>query len=472
MQHSKSGNANRPGRASLRLGCIRFGLAVVVGGLFNQPLRAQTAPADSPGEDGDTTELTPAEDGPKARTQIKGFAEFDQISYWKTRDDQKVYGRNQGILQLEINSALSKKITFFGGVELREDVADRSRNRVFLDESYVNFFLKNLDLRLGKQIITWGRADGINYTNNLNPVDYSDLLDTEDETMGVFALRSKYYLKAWTLEGIVVPVFTPSILPQSNSPWFRDLPAAVPHPYDSSKTIPVSYDPLLTLLPRRDWRSAQWAGRIAKTIAGLDFSVSYYRGFNDLPRFRQLPPRFSPDSVRVVIQAEFNRWQIWGADLAASLGKFELRGEGAYFIPKAGATNELVIDKPYFQYVVGIDRTFSDAIGSNAVFVLLQWIQEVNTTDVTYSSQDLNHLFQRSVAARIECGLGNYGKLSVQGIYNLKPKDYYLRPVFTYQISDGLNATVMADILGGRPEGFFGSYGNNNRIQARLKYNF
>ncbi len=39
--------------------------------------------------------------------------------------------------------------------------------RVKLREAYVNAYIGPLDLRFGKQIIVWGRADGINPTNNL-----------------------------------------------------------------------------------------------------------------------------------------------------------------------------------------------------------------------------------------------------------------------------------------------------------------
>jgi hypothetical protein len=40
-------------------------------------------------------------------------------------------------------------------------------------EGFLTFRFARAELRLGKQIVAWGRADGINPTDNLTPRDYS-----------------------------------------------------------------------------------------------------------------------------------------------------------------------------------------------------------------------------------------------------------------------------------------------------------
>ena len=52
-----------------------------------------------------------------------------------------------------------------------------------------------LDVRAGRQIIAWGRADGLNPTDNLTGEDLTLLApDDDDRRLGTTALRASYYL--------------------------------------------------------------------------------------------------------------------------------------------------------------------------------------------------------------------------------------------------------------------------------------
>jgi len=66
-------------------------------------------------------------------------------------------------------------LSFKGGYDsIRKD----SIEPVKLDEAYADIYLKNTDLRVGRQVVSWGTADGINPTNYINPRELS-LTDTE-----------------------------------------------------------------------------------------------------------------------------------------------------------------------------------------------------------------------------------------------------------------------------------------------------
>ncbi len=53
--------------------------------------------------------------------------------------------------------------------------------RTRLIEGYAAVHFARADLHLGKQIIAWGRADGINPTDNVSPCDFTLLLPFEDD---------------------------------------------------------------------------------------------------------------------------------------------------------------------------------------------------------------------------------------------------------------------------------------------------
>lgn len=403
-----------------------------------------------------------------------GFVEIDHISYFKNSDASKVNSRNQGILQLELRSEVGDKTSLFSALEFREDQSDPSRNRIYLDEAYLDLYLGNFDFRIGKQIILWGQVDAINPTDNITPWDFSDFLDTDDERLGVVGLKANYYIGNWALEGILVPTFTPSVLPQENSRWFPNFPKEIPVPGNTTPgptMVQASYRMLRSILPDESFHEAQFAAKLSATVAGWDASVSYYSGWNDLPAIHQTQV-FSEDSIFVTLQPQYHRRRIIGADFSTTLGKVGLRGEAAYYLTEDPDAKDPEIDDPYFQYVIGIDRTLSNLIGKNNLFVLLQWIQEIPKNKVQYRKDDLNHIFQKSVTARLEYELGDFSRVILEGVYNLKGKDYYLRPKFSYDITDGASLNIIGYVLGGRSDAFFGSFRDNKRVQVKVKYSF
>ena len=77
---------------------------------------------------------------------------------------------NYGELSLQLRTAKSACGDGFAEARLRYGLqGDQQGTFVDLREAYVNAYLGPFDLRLGKQIIVWGRADVLNPTNNLTP---------------------------------------------------------------------------------------------------------------------------------------------------------------------------------------------------------------------------------------------------------------------------------------------------------------
>jgi hypothetical protein len=406
--------------------------------------------------------------------EFNGFVEVDHISYIENKETSKVNSRNRGILQLELRSNFSDQSSIFSAVEFRADQSDLSRNRVYLDEAYIDLFLDDFDFRFGKQIIIWGKADGFNPTDNITPWDFSDILDTDDERIGVVALKANYYIGNWTLEGIIVPTFTPSVLPTENSRWFPTFPETVRNPIFPGAGPPILkafYEFQNPILPDENFSNAQYAGKISSTFSGWDVSVSYYYGWDDLPSFYQ-SQYMTGDSLFLEIQPVYQRRKVLGIDFSTTFGKWGIRGEAAYFITADPNGTNPEIDDPYFQYVMGIDRTFSNLIGENNLFVLIQWIQEIPKYYTVYRNDDLNHVFQKSFTARMEYEFGAFSKIIIEGVYNIKNEDYYISPAFNYNIFDGVELKLSGEIFGGKADSFFGNYRDNNRVQVKIKYSF
>ncbi len=407
--------------------------------------------------------------GSAQETAFTGFVEIDHISYLKNPRPETINGRNQGIFQLEVSGSPSERAGFFAAIEFRNDQADARRNRVYVDEAYVDLFWDRFDLRIGKQIIAWGKADAINPTDLITPWDYSDVLDTEDERIGVVAAKARYLIGDWEFEMILVPAFTASILPDAQSRWLPPLPGFAPSPI-SGTLLPVVYDFSPASLPDETLENAQFAGRLSSSLRGWDFSLSYYNGWDDLAIFHR-QTGFRDDTLRVNIAPRYHRLRALGGDFATTLGKFGLRGEAAWYYTDDPEGTDPEIDDPYGQYVIGLDRTFSDVFGGKNLFVLVQWIHEVTNGEFAQSNP-LSHIFQRAVSGRIELELGTYTSFALQGVYDLEREGYFLRPELSGNPADGITVTLTADLLAGADASFFGSFRDNKRVQMKIKASF
>src|SRR5690606_2071909 len=80
----------------------------------------------------------------------------------------------------------------------------------------VNGYFGPIDLRIGQQIIVWGKADGFNPTNNLTPTDLRVRSPQEDDRrVGNFATRVYLNMNPIRLEGVWVPLYKPVELPEN-----------------------------------------------------------------------------------------------------------------------------------------------------------------------------------------------------------------------------------------------------------------
>jgi hypothetical protein len=170
------------------------------------------------------------------------------------------------------------------------------------------------------------------------------------------------------------------------------------------------------------------------------------------------------------VQQVYAPRDIFGCDLASTLGKIGLRGEAAYFIPRGEESKVANSKNEYLHYALGLD--FRKSINNSSFYIIAQWMQEYVPSGFNYPSTSLNHLFQKSVLSRVELEVRNIFTLSFQTLYDFKNNDYWLQPKLSYKISDGLDFIILADILNGNNKSLLGLFRNNDRLQIKIKYSF
>src|SRR5439155_22479368 len=118
-------------------------------------------------------------------------------------------------------------------------------------------------IEAGKQFVRWGRADILNPTDRFAPHDFINVVDKE--FLGILAARATYEKGSNTLDAVWSPRFTPSRIPLAGQRWLL-VPAGVVLP---SLRVPVPNGPQYGL---------RWSH-----IALVEFSTTFYQGFNDVP---------------------------------------------------------------------------------------------------------------------------------------------------------------------------------------------
>jgi len=337
-------------------GAAPAGAADTGGGLFEQSQAASAAPSATP-------------EAPKPPFTLNGYARGDVFA-GKVLDQRAAEMKaNYGELALQLHTAKSTFGDGFADARIRYGlVGDQQGTFVDMREAYVNAYVGPFDLRLGKQIIVWGRADALNPTNNITPVDFRIRSPLEDDIrLGNVGARAFLRLGVVRLEGVWMPTYLPTELP----------PVALP--------AVVQFGP--TVFPSQDLRNGLGAGRLHLELPAFEMSISYLRGYAPLPGLTLNSIKFDLVSPAVLISRTAYNQQVLGVDFSTALGEvLTLRGEAAYRRPY-DYQNRIYAARPDLQYVVGADHNF----GSLSIIVqylgryVFDWQKEMGT------AMDLNN---------------------------------------------------------------------------------
>lgn len=94
-----------------------------------------------------------------------------------------------------------------GKDKYRDELVDDEEFTADFKEVYINTTLqKNIDLKIGRQIVVWGKSDSLRVTDVINPMDYTKmgLIDIEDLRLELFMTKTSIYFGKWALTPIVI----------------------------------------------------------------------------------------------------------------------------------------------------------------------------------------------------------------------------------------------------------------------------
>ena len=320
-------------------------------------------------------------------------------------------------------------------------------------EGYAVIHLSGLDLRVGKQNVAWGRADGINPTDNLTPRNYRVMLPyEEDQRFGVWGVRAIAALP----RGLTLSLFA--------SPDFE--PHKVPLPAGG-----LQVDRRLPENGLRNWVAGIKLDRSGETT---DWSLSYYHG-----------PSLTPTALSAgpTVTLGYDRTHVLGFDFARNFGRFGFRTELAYTFSKSTSLDPNA-SKGRLYLVAGVDRTFGQKLNVN-VQGLLRWIPRrvdpAKVADPSVLAAALLNSIVRGQEERLSPGLTfrvsnlwrqDTLRAELFGMINAPRGDFYLRPLVNYDVSDKVRVSTGANIYRGIRTTQFGAQRPNSGAFVEIRRGF
>lgn len=404
--------------------------------------------------------------GVEGQVDVGGWVDYQAIVYAQSRPVGRL-GRNQVRVQPEGTLDLGSWGRVFAAVELRGDGVASRRNRAWTDEAFVDLYVGPVDVRVGRQILAWGRADALNPTDYLGSRDYTDVLDADQERLAQDALKLTWFASRGSVEVVFAPRARPSLVPIPDSRWW-------PPRQDASSAVPAP-SVRLTDDPARPGRSAALGVRASASVRSVDLALSLYRGPWHLSALVAHPPTPDPEGTVVVeVTTVSPRLSAVGFDLATVVGQVGLHAEAATYLFDDREASAPGLDGPFLRYVVGWDYAVRRVMGDRTLRLFAEWTHEVplRSDADPWSPNDLNHVFRRAILARAESPVTDESTIRVEGAYDAARGGWATSMEGEWRARQGMLVRVSADILGGGPDTFFGTFRSNRRIHAVLRFAF
>ena len=378
--------------------------------------------------------------------------------------DHRGLSKLRGELQLELNlkfsdhwqGLVSGKGTYDAAYQFNgrkgypHEVLGEYEDELELREAYIIGRLsRHLDVKVGRQIVVWGKSDTIRVVDVLNPLDLREpgLTDLEDLRLPLVMTKLDYYWGNWNLSGIAIHEIRFDKQPVLGSDFF---------PFNSS-------------LPPEDKLSdggdnTEYGVSLKGIFSGWDVSFFYADIFWDTPHVEMT---FFPVGS-ILKHADVD---MMGGAFNVALGNWIIKAEGAY------------IDG--LKYFNGMDESYSrtDAMAGleyygfdDAVIILEVADRHVNGFDsMLKQPPDQAREDESQTVLRVSRTFLNetLELEALLSIYGFDGKDGgFQRYGATYDLTDAveIKGGVLLYQSGDLPE--FSDIGDNDRLFMDIKYSF
>jgi len=379
-------------------------------------------------------------------TELHGFA--DERFGMRAQNDPYEDDRSLTELRLQLDSKtyfdwgeFSARGDFvYDDLATDHDDIDLETGNGFFDLRELNLLFTPVDwadVKVGRQILTWGTGDLL-FINDLFPKDWNSFLLGRDEE----------YLK------VPSDALFASFFPSFASIDVAYMPRFDPDRYINGRRISY-WSPAGNITgqefeaeERDDWfREDEISMRIYRPIRNHEGSLYYYHGFWK-----------SPMGMNAAGNAYFPRMTAYGASAKGSLGKGLFNVEAGYYDSREETTATQTAPEDEFRFLTGYEREVAKDLMAGVQYYLEH-----------ADNKDRHVLTLRLTKMMMSQNL----MLSLFTFYSPSDNDAYFRPGAAYKVSDHWKISASGNFFVGEDDHtFFGQLRYNSSVNLGVRYSF
>lgn len=361
-------------------------------------------------------------------------------------------------LQLEAEYEGDTVTWEFKGDGVADSVEDDLTGEV--REAMVQFPLgERTDVRLGRQILTWGTGDLV-FLNDLFPKDWVSFLSgRNDEYLKApsDAIRASWYGDSFNVDTAIMPFFEADrYIDGQRLSYFQParggLAAAPPQ--------------LRGEEPPRTVENSELAMRLYGMAGSQEWALYGYRGYGGQPE------AFNPDSGR----ATFARLNSLGASIRGPAGDGLYNVEFAWHdSPDDRDGDNPNIPNSELRFLTGYEQEAFRNFNVGFQYYL-EWMQEYDAFESAYPfdpahiPEEQRHVVTLRLTWRL---LRDNLTLGMMAFHSPNEEDWFIRPTVEYRLSDRLFFNAGANIFDGeRESSFYGQFEKDSSVFMRLRYSY
>jgi hypothetical protein len=369
-------------------------------------------------------------------------------------------------LQLQLEQEFERSVVRVTSDLLFDPVLDRHSVRLeegkgFLDLREANLLIRPLtftDLKVGRQILTWGTGDLI-FINDLFPKDWNAFFigrDPEYLKAPSDAIKLSFFFAFLNLDVVYTPRFDSDRFIDGSRISF----------YNGLLGLRSGRDAVVSVDKREDWfEEDEVAWRIYKNIRGYEVAAYGYKGYWK-----------SPGGVDPILQrVTFPPLSVYGASVRGAVGRGIGNLELGYYDSENDRSGENpLIRNGEFRFLAGYEqevfKNFTVALQYYLEY-MLDHEAYLRTLPMGSPGTDEN---RHVLTVRFTHLLMNQNLiLSFFTFYSPSDEDAYLRPKVHYKVTDAWSAEVGGNVFVGKEDHtFFGQFEKNSNVFTGVRYSF
>lgn len=317
--------------------------------------------------------------------------------------------------------------------------------------------LGNMDIKVGRQVLTWGTGDLV-FINDFFAKDWqSFFIGRDDEYLKKPSngIKTSVFFEAINIDLVYIPIFEGSqhISGERLSYWNGAL----------GRTAGEDY--IFGIEERDDaGNDGEFALRLSRNISSIEMAFYAYNGF------WQTPEGMTPD-----MRLRYPRLQIYGASLRGpALGGIANAETGYYHSGQSDDGEDPFTRNSEYRLLLGFEREIGHNLTAGFQYYL-EWMMDYDGYENSLmAGTPAKDEYRNLVTVRLTKLMMNQNLiLSMFTYFSPTDKDCYIRPKVQYKLSDQWRVEAGGNIFfGSDNHTFFGQFEDNTNIYAGVRWSF